>query len=227
MPVSPLYPVGADLVNLLTACGFAGTGANDFAALEPGTKVQAAIEAWEEETEWFPFLSPGVVQTRLFDPPGPPARRDGFLSLRGGGSRLSLGAGLLALSGVTVSGADYDPAFQFLLRPDNAPLRGKPYTAIEFLSPVFARAGYVAVTGVWGYTLACPAKAREAILAQAAALCVPALALLISRGLIERKAGDESERYASSGVTPLSAERAMWEATFAQAVYDLGRHEIF
>ena len=169
-----------------------------------------------------------MVQTRYYDPPGPPARRgDAFSSLRGGGSQLFFGAGLLTPSAVSVAGVAYDAGVQYVLRPDNASLKGRPYTSLEFLVPPLARMGDVAVSGVWGYCLACPARVRGAVLAKAAALCAPQLALLISRGLVERKAGDEAERFSASGVTPIAAERRMWEAEFDRAVLDLGRQEYF
>lgn len=221
------YPTAGDLVNFLKAAGFQDAAGDGFAALDPAGKVQAAIDAWEEAADWLPFLSPGVVQTRTFDPPGPPARRGGFSSLRGGGTRLFLGAGLLTPPVVTVAGVQYEAGFQYLMRPDNAPLKGKPYTWIEFLVAVQGRAGDIAVSGVWGYSLSVPAQAWTAILAQSTALCAPQLALLVSRGVIERKAGDEMEKYSAAGVTPLSAERGMWEAQFAEAVLDLRRPEWF
>lgn len=222
------YPDNDDLNEFLAAAGFADRSGQDFAGLDLPNKIQAAIDAWEQGSEWLPFLSPGVVQTRLFDPPGPPARRgDAFSSLRGGGTRLFIGAGLLALSSVAVAGAEYVQGVQFVLRPDNAALKGKPYTFIEFLVPPLARMGDVAVAGVWGYSLSVPAQVWTAILAQAAALCAPQLALLVSRGLVERKSGDEMEKFAVSGLTPIAAERRMWEAQFAQALEDFGRKEWF
>ena len=222
MPLS--YPVSADLFQKLTAAGFVDNTGAEFAFLDLAAKIQAAAEAWEQQVEWLPFLSPGTVQTRVFDPPGPPARRgDSFSSLRGGGGRLFFGAGLLALSSVAVAGAEYLPSRQFVLRPDNAPLKGKPYTWIEFLVPPLARMSDIAVTGVWGYSLSCPAQAWTAILAYAAALCVPELAILISGGLYKI----DDVQFSGSGLSPLSAEHALWMRQFAQAAEDLRRPQWF
>lgn len=205
-----------NLATKLASCGVVDTTGADFMKIGLAAKLDAALEAWEQETGWVPFVSSGATETRFYDPPGPPPSRGGF-GIRGGGRLLSLDGGLLSLTSVVVNGQEYDPANQLRLKPDNAAARRKPVTRIEFSRPVLGPAQCVAVTGVWGYSREWPEDARQAVLDWAAHLCVPELALQISRGLYQWRQGDEQERYGGSGDSgPLAAENALWERNFRE-----------
>ena len=200
------YPVDSDLVALFDSCQIVDTGGVAFGKINLAAKLGAAITWWEKATGWRPYLVPvdqgtgdPVITTRLFDIP----HASRILELR---------AGLLSVTSLTIFDLPYDQDTDFFLEPANAASEVEPYTHIRFLGRLHSRLpNAIAITGVWGNCASCPFDAWEAILENAALRCVPELALGISKGLYERRAGDELERFAGSGQSPLSAEAALWK----------------
>lgn len=212
------YPAEDDLAALIESAGLTVPP-----LLDLQSKLDGAVAEWEARTGWQPYLSTGESERRLFDPPA-------------AGRSLYLQGGLLSLTSLAV-GVVPDPTgaygavsgsvlvnnLNFYLRPQNAIARGLAITEVEFLSRVRGVPQSVAITGVWGRVLAVPGDVWQTLLKMAALSCAPELALSISRGLAEVREGDEMRRFASSGVSPLSAERDRWEKEIKKMVSDKKR----
>lgn len=208
------WPAGDDLRALILSLGLAGAGGPAVIdALALGAKVAAGVAEFGARTRWQPFLADAASSTRIYDWPAA-----GVLNLDGG---------LVSLDSVSSGGLALTAGMQYVPKPDNAPARGRPFTSVVLraglsvpLGTAYAL-GYrrtVEVTGRWGFAAALPPDVFSAVLSYAAAQCVPELALSISRGRAELREGDAMYRFASSGVSPLSAERAQWETTFNKTV---------
>ena len=221
MPDQAAYPTDADLLELIQSTGVIDTSGTNFGRMRLQDKIDSAIGDWEQRTGWEPFLADGVDVTRLYDPPGPNVtRQGGILNLRGGGKKLFLDAGLVALTSLNVAGIAYELGTMFWLRPDNAPARRKPFTWIEFLVPVFGSPQSVSITGRWGFWTAIRQQVFEAVLQHAAELCVPQIALNVSNGLYKV---DDVQYAGSGGMTPLSTERQEWHDYFEETVAEFER----
>lgn len=226
------YPAGTDLANLVLSLGVLDTTGADFQAIDLQAKVDAAIATWEEEAAWQPFLADTQDVTRVFDPPGPrPSRHANILSLRGGGKTLFLDCGLTAFTSLIVGiapdgtgGTPYQLGSQFWLRPDNAPIRSKPWTRVDFLVPIMAPAQGISITGRWGYRATCPLSVWQAILQKSALLCQAEIELGISGGVYEVKTQTTSAQYAGGGMaSPLAAQAANWQRYWANTLADFER----
>lgn len=108
------------------------------------TLLNAAIQAFEKETGWMPFIASETPETRTF-------RTDSFL--------LQLPTGAVEVEEVAVGDKVLESS-QYLLTPF-AP----PYLSIEFRSKPY---DLVHVTGIWGYAETLPDDVRLAILQHAA-----------------------------------------------------------
>lgn len=206
-PVLRAWPTEDDLSDLIESCGVVDTTNAQFAKLNLASKIEAAIEAFETQTKWTPFLADGTATTRSFDFPA--------------GGYLTLDGGLVSITTVASGGQVLTAGQQYVPKPDNAPQRKKPYTSIALrgcpppgygISP--GRHVTIDVTGVWGYAASVPADVFDAVLGYAAALCVPQIALQISGGVYKM----DDIQYSGSSSTPLSAECALWQATFNDTV---------
>lgn len=207
-PVPPLrgWPTDNDLSALLESCGVVDTTGAQFQKLDLQAKIEAAIDTFEERTQWTPFLADGEAYTRTYDFPA--------------GGYLNLDSGLISITSVSSCGQPLTAGLNFVAKPDNAPQRKKPYTSLALRAGLPVGFGGVAsglrrtveVTGVWGCALSVPASVADAVLGYAAVLCVPQVALMVSGGQYKI----EDVQYASGSVSPLSSERAMWAETFNQ-----------
>jgi hypothetical protein len=115
--------------------------------------VLAAIQAFEKETGWNPFLAvPGGSagnETRSFDVCG---------------SRVYLPVGLVTLDELKLRGDAMTEEEDFWLEDHR---HAPPYTWIEFRNCYYGRR-VLEITGVWGYTDTLPDDVRLAILSYAA-----------------------------------------------------------
>lgn len=235
MPFTPVdnYPDGAALKQFLLGLSVPAITAT-LGSLDTDGAAAAAADDWERQTRWLPFLSSGLSETRSFDPPV-----DSPI--------LFLSAGLLSLTRITVNvvggsaGVPLVAGRDFRLLPQNAPAQSKPSEIVEFLSGgypagawqagfagigygfsplagAYGQAGSVQITGEWGRVLAVPADAQQAVLRMGALLLAPEMAAAISKGLVERKAGDETERFAAGSVSALSTQMAAWEGVRERAL---------
>lgn len=141
------------------------------------TKLQAAIEQFENETGWKPFLQDQANVVRTFDPPGARGAATSSDQILGGGRALVFGAGLMALTSVvtgitttTPNGTAQILNQDFRLLPSNASVEGRPWILVQFMQIQYGPVQSVQVTGQWGRVANCPYSVRNAILRQAARL---------------------------------------------------------
>lgn len=229
-----LYPTDKDLAQYLAAFGVVPDDTT-MQLLSPASKASAAWQAWERVTGWRPYLSTGGPVTRTFDP----LWQGGVLELPAG--LLTLGSvttGVVNGQGGTLRAVGID----FRLLPLNAEADALPYTLLQwgaggyfayevsqgfsgvghgvggiggFFDPFFwGEAGQIAVSGVWGRTLALDDDDWDAILQYAAYLCVPQIALMVSKGLYSARDLNFEIRYGGGKETPLSGQAEMWKANF-------------
>ncbi len=235
MPFTPVnhYPDGDALKQFLLGLSVLAITAA-VGGMDTDGAAAAAADDWERQTRWLPFLSPGQSETRTFDPPA-----DSPI--------LFLSAGLLSLSRITVNvvggsaGVPLAWGRDFRLLPQNAPAQSKPYEMVEFLSGgyradawqagfagigygfsplagAYGQAGSMQITGEWGRVPAVPADVAQAVLRMGALQLAPELAAAISGGLVERKDGDETERFAVGSTSAMSTQMAAWERTRERAL---------
>lgn len=133
----------------------------EFVSIALGTDLQgpcdAAHELFQERTGFTPFLA-SAATTRRFDAPGPRPARGVLGGARfGGGKVLDLEGGIVGLpTSVLVDGDLMIEGEDFRCLPRNADTKGKPFTLIEFLRPVYSAANGIAILAPWGYCRAAP-----------------------------------------------------------------------
>lgn len=180
----------------------------------------AAITEWERKTGYEPFLAAAPATTRRFDPPGA-SDVSGWWSYRGGRRVLNLKAGLVTLTSVYThaslddDGNELDIDEDFWLLPLNANVKSRPYTEIEFRSPLFGHAASVEVTGTWGFFSTIPDDAYLAVLQQAAGNIVRATTVGLMDGLSAWDEGDVKEKY---DLDALTKRANAWQSDFDKVV---------
>lgn len=206
------YPCGADLALFL-----AGTGLAVSDALAQQLDATAGQAVLDFEGAVFRRMLAGAEEIRAFTP------RGGLLQLDDLAAAPSLVRYVPQNGDPETLALDTD----YLLEPANALLRGVPITRLRLrgwfgrmpgLLPSVWGEQTLRITGRWGYGTTIPADAWQAMLARAAHLCVPQLALGVSRGLVSVRSMNSQIAYAAGPVTPLSAEDAAWQKTYDDAV---------
>lgn len=237
------YPNASDLTAYITSLGiFMVAGGLD--GLNLPAKISAAIAVWERLTLWTPFLANGET-SRVFDPPS----ESRFLNL--GGGLLSCTSLLTGLGPSGAGGSSQALGQSYRLLPVNAPVMGRPYEVVEFLLAgygyggggygfasgygggygadgflgAYRQAQSIKITGAWGRQKTITQDVWQAVLQQAALLCAPELAMMISRGLIGWTGeGGVGEKY---GQDLLAGQSALWRAGFETAVQTYKREMIY
>lgn len=145
------YPDGAAFIAYLQEIGIYSELSNpDTGAAR---RIAAAILDWENDCQWFPFLSSGLVEPRTMV----------------AGVWVDFRGGLLELSSVTASGVALVEGTDFVLtEPDRRP--GFPATGME-LRRCHVNTPLV-VSGKWGRVTSIPEDVEEAILKRAAAKAI-------------------------------------------------------
>lgn len=222
-------PAASDLYRYLRAAGVVDYPETEAQGLlNLSGKVAAAVNDWERDTHWEPFVvakdgggSP-VDTTLKFSPQDIlyPPNDYPMLDVDGGIlSVTSLTVGVTATSAGTVLVQDTD----FYLMPSRAPLKGKPYTYIEFCRANFPSFGIVGryvpnsivLVGKFGYSLTCPDVAFDAILARAAKKCGPQLSAKFGGMTGWSEADGTKETY---GADPFASFLDRADAEYANAV---------
>lgn len=187
------YPTEADLKNEILSTGIIDDLTEAPVSRIPwATHLLAARQAVETATG---RRFKAVVSTRKFDAPD-------------SGTVLKLDADLVSITSVSVGGQPKTLDTDYFGLPTNAPSDGKPYTLIEFACWLPQGRRNIEVTGPWGFSLEVPELAWDAILADAALRCVPALETAISNGLKSIKLGQDSYTFGENGVFSVAA--ATW-----------------
>lgn len=181
-----------------------------------------AIEAWEEGTQWIPYIKDSVDRTLRFDPPA----RGSF------GCVLDLQRGLLALTSVTAGlaydgsgGSTYTENVDFKLWPYDGGVSGKPWTQIHFRTIPYGEEGSLKVIGRFGKVDSCPDQVKLAIMSYAAAVLIePALGALgsmksVKQGPVEYqygstdaagKASSTAARLMNAFLSTMNRSRMIW-----------------
>jgi 8-oxo-dGTP pyrophosphatase MutT (NUDIX family) len=216
-----LYPSAAELEAYVVSTGL--VSADDVGDVDFQSAAEAAVREWEEQTGWLPFLAAAANTSRRYDPPGP-NRSGGFTgTLRGGASRLWLGAGIVSsttptiVTGYTptVAGTTLTHEDDFWMGPENADLKGKPWQFVEFSGSQFGGPRSIRITGRFGYSATLGDEVWEAVRLQGALLIAPEIEGIITGGMIEAEEADIRERY---GNDPLATFTARWEKRIAAVV---------
>lgn len=217
------WPItGIDLEVFLGVLQAAGDNAD---SLDFDGAVAAAAGEWESRTGFFPFVSSGVPETRVFD-----GQWDNAIRFSGG---------LVSLSenGVTINGAIYAPTF-YALKPNNAPVMGRPYRSVKFgrlqegwlpvvngpaedgITYLGGAQRVIGITGMWGFCTAAtlPPSVKNAVLCRAAALISPQIALAITKGLYSARDMNFELRFAGGKNSTLGGESEAWNKIFESAV---------
>lgn len=189
------WPTTTELSTRLTEDGFT--------SLPSTATLQAALDTgkgnWEEETGFIPFLASGAHVARYFDPPGPPASARN--AIRGGGRVLHLQGGFAALTHIKVNGVAYTAGTDCYLRPNNAALKLKPYTSIEFITDIWGMPQCIEISAQWGWWTTIPANAWEAVMQEAKYLLAPTLLQKASVGASRIKQGPVEVEYGEGKIT--------------------------
>jgi hypothetical protein len=210
------YPSASDLDAFFVSTGLiASSSDTPYASIDRGSKCAAASADFERRTRRTMIAQ---SSTRLFDVPWD---RLGVLDVADD---------LLSADTVMVDGATLVEGLQYWLLPYDAVQKGRPYTHIEMAfiptpGPLSSYRRTVSVTGSWGYGTEIPDEVWGSVLAWAAALCAPEIALNISKGLALWHEGDEEERYGGLGVAgPLAREAAEWTEMYQSTVRSWTRY---
>lgn len=210
------YPTATDLQTYVTDSGLTAPTNFDFQS-----KVDSAVKEWEERTGWFPFLAQKGDETFKLDQTdrgwgwgtGWGYFGGGFGTWRAGTRILDLECGVLSITSMSINGVYLKEGCDYRLLPLNARRQGWPFTCIDFMGYSFAwsiaGASEVTIVARCGFCTELPADAWQAILRRAFAEAVPQLSMNISGGLLERRRGDEQQRFGGPGnASPLAKERA-------------------
>lgn len=212
------WPDASDILLYANNSGIAVTN-SDIAVAE--RSVHGIVAEFERRTRWYPFLSTGEDETRLFDAPF--------------GEILDLDAGLISASSLAVAGQAYEAGVNYWLQPNNASQQGRPYTVIDF-NPMrengyfrqYGQYGYgpgmlfygagrqtISITGIWGYALAVPFDVAQAVIGKALTQVLRFAGMRLSGGVQKWSTTDASETY---GDSPYQGAMTMMNADFDAAV---------
>jgi hypothetical protein len=173
------WPTSTNLEDYLQAAGLIDlTPTTAQGLLDLAGALAAAIERWDDLTGYWPFMSTGVDQKRIYT--AFPLRD--VLDLDNG--LLSLSAMIIDVTYTNSEGTQKTHLQHFKLMPRNAPELGKPYTYIEWLWPMQTVSdSEIEITGKWGYCLEAnlPDSAKRGVLALAALELMPQLQSWIRR----------------------------------------------
>lgn len=143
----PAYPVASDLQTALEEAGMFDAAWN----LNLESAVSGAVQSWEKDTDWGPYLANDAESSRRF-------------TLRGE-KTLWLRSGLIqAPSQVMIDGIEQTLEVDYFLESANS----KPYTRLKFLYPRRSREQGVFIQGTWGAVEAIDDVVWRAILHRAA-----------------------------------------------------------
>jgi hypothetical protein len=213
------YPIVADLDSYLRALGILSDA--DLAAFLANVDleglIEAAVDAWEMDTGWIPFLRDSTPVSRRFDPPGPNRRTVS----RGGHNRLDLAAGLLEVTAFVTGYSSTDAGTAAVLEDDywlwpaNAAIENRPWTLVEFAASSWGGPQSIQITGYWGYSATIPGDAWQAILRQAGLLAYSEITLQLTGGMVGWSEADVKEEY---DLSPLELHRKAWQEQWDRAV---------
>lgn len=205
------YPTPADLVAILPT----SITVPDSDTLQGF--LDEAVQELEQTTGHNPFLA-GAAATRRYTPS------------KAGDHILQLDAGLVSVSAVTYCGTALTLNTDYWLKPDNAAVRSRPYTHIQFRSGKWTaihdgETAPIAITGVFGFGLTVPQEIWEAVRCGAAWKLTQSMASTteessISEVIKAKQTPQARIEYAVDANTgrPLSRYRKEWERKFKDTI---------
>lgn len=188
------YPTSAECLALFTEVGItlpSGLGANqlDYYRYE-------AIDEFESETGYEPFLADSSTSQLRFDPPGVNQRG----RVKGGAKRLLLNNAFATITEVLVgvttdfAGTALTVDVDYRTLPLNSAALLQPITEIEFFTTQWGEPGSIRITGKRGYWTSIRAEIWGAIRKLTCARASQGLREKFSQGYVEMKLGDEAVR---------------------------------
>lgn len=231
------YPGAADLVSFLISGGLLPVSPSALQQfIDTELVMERAIEEWERETRYTPFLADTADQTIYYSPTDIEFPPNDYplldLAKAGGPGGIVSVTSLKVAVTSTSTGTTLSLTQDYALRPRNAPLKEKPYTYIQFTRTPFAGvwplgsvADSIVLTAKRGYWPTLNPIAKHSILARAAELIVPVVAAQKQDGAVQWREGDVQRQHGPGG--PYSAQMAQWGAQFQSGVRKHKRLEIW
>lgn len=230
------YPTGIDLWNYLQSSKLINDSISiDSSSIDPEQAINSAINEWENDTNYIPFLAESVDSTLYYNPPGTEIQASQPYAVgglynnwgwMGGSQRLFLNTGYVSVTSITrgltptnstgtVLTADRD----YWLYPVNAPNTSTPYRYIEFAITAYGVPKSIKIIGTRGYSNIVPDDAWNAIIYKAAREVLPALEIQLTHGLSKIKQGPLELSYGTStSSSPYLSMFTQWEKQINRAV---------
>lgn len=213
------WPLPADVQSWLTIAG--AWDVTDDLSDTLQAAIDGAVDTFQENTGWTPFLAADTDSTRYFDAPG--ARQPSGRT--GGGKKLFLDGGLVSLTSLKIDGVLQTAGSDFFLQPYN----NETCTKVLFDAGVYCESKGIEIVGRWGYGTVIPEAVWEAVRDKAASRMLASLGNLrrvnseASQGsqVKAKETGPVRTEYATvdaSKTTDFSPLRRMWESSFDLAV---------
>lgn len=191
------YPTDTDIKDRCNNLGmFSGVASGTQTALCSGKSV-AIIAEWERRVGWNPFLSTGLDEIRIYDPPGGRGRYGQGPGVQMGGDKLMfLQTGIITLTSLLIN---YSPTYagdtktvetDFMLEPYFT----TPKTRIRFFWQLTGAPKSIKITAKWGYSLTVPDDVWEGLVMYGVFLVAKQFILQYTQQPAEWSEGDVRER---------------------------------
>lgn len=176
------WPSPANLKDFLAGAGIvASPPAGDALLLDYAGAVAEALELFEDQTGYHPFMAAVADATRHYSPDG-----SDVLDLRGGvaAALTSLTVGYSPTSAGTALTVNQD----YWLKPINALAEGRPANYIQFAGRQSGTERSIVIVGKFGYCAngAIPEAAYQAVLRLASVRLLPQIQSMASQGGLKR-----------------------------------------
>lgn len=197
------YPTASDFRAFLAHAGIVAGG-----DLNHQQAIDAAIDWWEDYTQWHPFLSGTAEASKRYDPP-----EGYFLDLgrsNGPGGYVSISAVAYSVIGASGAGSPMTEWTDYYLHYHR---NRTTIIGLDFQNRQSGDRRTIKVTGIEGFCSTLPDDVFQAILRHAAAESQPQLAIWVTAtdsqtpGLQSWREGDVQETY---GDNPMSAQGLLW-----------------
>lgn len=147
--------------------------------LDYANAIDEAIDAWETDTGYLPFVATGTPTTRVFDMPSSSTRDRTYIQFN---------SGAVSVSSVVVDGTTLTSGTDYFLLPRNASVQRQPYQSVLLYrrNVPYSTPQSVSITADWGYTSTLQEDAFTAVMKRAVLSLMPQILTLRSGGGIKR-----------------------------------------
>lgn len=199
------YPTSSELAAYLE--GFGLTATTDTSA--------AAVDKWERDTGWSPYLGDGVDAAKSFVIPESP---DGGYLPRWATRRMFLRGGLQSVTSMTIDGVELTESEDYGFIPRHGLLIEAPYTDI-WLGSAGICGKTLVITGKWGKYLSLPASIKQLILQLGAKLAFPQVEFSSTNGVLSVQTLTSKFVFGSGGgASTFSRTADSWTKEYQQEV---------